>query len=554
LCDGQPLTVAAQTRRRVVIDLERYSCVYPEIIVSRGNDSTMRLSWAEALFCEPEARTKGNRATVDDKYFVGLGDTFLPDGGAERAFRPLWWRCGRFVELLVTTAADALTIERVLLHETRYPLEMESAFTSSDPRMAQIVPIMTRALQMCAHETYMDCPYYEQLMYAGDTRLEVLVTYVMTRDDRLPRKALRMFHASQLPDGLTQSRYPSHVTQIIAPFTLWWVAMVYDYALWRDDLAFVRGLMPGVRGVLDRYQSFVNEDGLVQAPPGWNFMDWVPEWVMGVPPAGELGVSSVINWQFALVLTQVARLETWLGENELASRARGQAETLAARLIDRFWDGDRGLFADDLERRHFSEHAQCLALLSGLLDAAQHRSVAAGLLREPELARTTIYFSHYLLEAYTAVGRIDALVDRLQLWFELPARGFTTTCEAPEPSRSDCHAWGAHPLYHYFASILGIRPQAPGFRHVEVRPQLGALQWARGTLVHPLGQIAVELRVDHGTLRGEITLPDGVDGSVISDGQSMSLTAGRNTVAFLAAGAVDARRLPSTDQTPLPQV
>ncbi|MBA3946087.1 MAG: alpha-L-rhamnosidase [Herpetosiphonaceae bacterium] len=532
LHDGQPLTLPPETYRRVVIDLERYVCAYPELVVSGGNDSSIRVHWAEALFCEPEATTKGNRNAVDDHYFLGLGDTFLPDGGTERSFRPLWWRCGRYLELVVTTAAEALTLDRLLVHETRYPLEMESTFASSDPRLEQSVPIMVRALQMCAHETYMDCPYYEQLMYAGDTRLEVLVTYVMTRDDRLPRKALRMFDVSRLPSGLTQSRYPSRITQIIPPFALWWVAMVYDYALWRDDLSFVRSLMPGVRAVLDRFYSLMNSDGLVEAPPGWNFMDWVPEWVRGVPPDGELGVSGVINWQLALVLTQVARLEGWLGEDELATRTSKRAATLAAQLSDRFWDGERGLFADDLQRQHFSEHSQCLALLSGVLDAPHAQRVAAGLLRATDLARTTIYFSHYLLEAYTALGHIDALVDRLQLWFDLPGQGFTTTPEAPEPSRSDCHAWGSHPLYHYFASIIGIRPTTPGFRHVEVRPQLGRLTAVHGTLPHPRGQVEVELRVEHTTLTGEITLPNGVAGNMISGGQTVSLTSGRNIVAL----------------------
>jgi alpha-L-rhamnosidase len=512
LGEQQPLTVPPRTRRRVIVDLGRYTCAYPELVVSGGNGSTLRWSWAESLYCESEVKTKGNRDDIDGKYFVGLGDTFLPDGGERRVFRPLWWGCGRYVELMVATGGEELIFEHVTLHETRYPLEMESTFAASDGRMERIVPIMVRALQMCAHETYMDCPYYEQLMYVGDTRLEALTTYVSTRDDRLPRKALRMFDVSRLPSGLTQSRYPSRVTQIIPPFSLWWVAMVYDYALWRDDLDFVRTLMPGVRGVLDRFQHFLNADRLVEAPSGWNFTDWAPEWAGGVPPDGELGVSGVINWQFALVLTLVARLEAWLGEPELATRAQAQAAALAARLINQFWDEERGLFADDLQHQHYSEHAQCLAILSGLLDATRQRRVAEGLLGNADLTRTTIYFSHYLLETYAALGRIDALFDRMALWFELPALGFTTTPEQPEPSRSDCHAWGAHPLYHYFATVLGIRPADPGFGTVEIHPQLGSLTYARGTLVHPRGEVAVELYVGEDGLHGRVSLPAGVSG------------------------------------------
>jgi hypothetical protein len=288
--------------------------------------------------------------------------------------------------------------------------------------------------------------------------------------------------------------------------------MVYDYALWRDELDFVRALMPGVRGVLDRFHQFLNPDGLVEAPPGWNFTDWAPEWHSGVPPGGELGVSGVINWHFALVLILAARLESWLGESELAARAQARAVALAARLSERFWDEQRGLFADDLQHQHYSEHAQCLAILSGLLDEARQGRVAEGLLGQADLTRTTIYFSHYLFETYAALGRIDALFERMELWFELPALGFTTTPEQPEPSRSDCHAWGAHPLYHYFTAVLGIRPTSPGFATVEIRPQLGSLTYARGTLVHPRGEIGVDLRVEQDGLHGQVSLPAGVSG------------------------------------------
>ena len=109
------------------------------------------------------------------------------------------------------------------------------------------------------------------------------------------------------------------------------------------------------------------------------------------------------------------------------------------------------------------------------------------------------------------LGRIDLIIDRMSLWFDAPAFGFKTTPESPEPSRSDCHAWGAHPIYHYFATILGIRPGGPGFKRVKIAPQLGSLKWARGSLCHPLGTIEVEVRREGRKLSGSVKLPKGLD-------------------------------------------
>lgn len=522
------ITVPANTIRRVIIDLDDYYCAYPEIVTTGGAGSSIRVLWAESLYEKTEGfGVKGNRDEIEGKTFIGVGDTFRPDGGSKRRFDTLWWQAGRYIELLVETASEPLTIDSFKLRETRYPMEMESKFESSDDRLAAVFPIAVRCLQMCSHETYMDCPYYEQLQYAGDTRIQVLTTYCLTRDDRLVRQALRAFDASRHVSGVTESRYPSRVTQVIPPFSLWWIGMVHDYMLWRGDDGLVRELMPGVRAVIDFYLSFANSDGLIEAPNGWNFMDWVPAWTWGLPPDADKGVSGLINWHFVYALNLAAELEESLGEIEMAARARRLASEFAARVSAAFWRDDRGLFADDLSKRHFSEHTQCLAILSGQLSAGRRARISESLLSSPDLERTTISFTHYLFETYRLLGRMDKLFERLGLWFELEKLGFKTTLEMPEPSRSDCHAWATHPIYHAFATILGIRPASPGFATVRIEPQLGPLTYAKGSLPHPKGFITADFRVENGVLKGGVELPEGVTGTLKHEAIGLELHPGR---------------------------
>jgi alpha-L-rhamnosidase len=513
------------TSWHVVFDLETYECAYPEITLAGGKGAIMQLHWAEALRYHPDPwrHEKGRRDLIEGKYFMGFGDTFVADGG-ERRLMPLWWNAGRYLELRIQTGDEPLLVRRLALRTTRYPLEDAGSFAAADERLARLTPLLVRGMQMCAHETFMDCPFYEELQYAGDTRLELLTAYVMTQDARLARKALLLFDTSRIAEGLTHSRYPSRQLQIIAPFSLWWAAMVCDYAHWRDDLATVQQCMPGVRAVLDAFERYRRADGLLGAPNGWNFMDWVPEWDSdaGAPPTAATQPSAVLGWQLVYVQRMVADLEEALGELEMAARWRRLAAQ-GAQALDVFWNAARGMYADDLAQQYYSEHTQCLALLSGMLRNERFAMVAENLVSAADLARTTIYFSHYLFEAYRVIGLSDRILAKLEHWHGLLEQGFVTPVEKPEPSRSDCHAWGSHPLFHLRATILGIRPAALWFRHVTIAPQLGGLAWARGSLPHPNGTIAVDVRQEDTTLYATISLPTGVTGTLVWAGQMVAI-------------------------------
>ncbi|WP_310502719.1 hypothetical protein [Paenibacillus qinlingensis] len=539
LISGKPMSIPAFTQRRVIIDLGNYYCFYPELVVSGGKGSIIRLHWEESLYDEVQGGRKTNRNEIEGKWFKGIGETFRPDGGVHRKFDTLWWHAGRYAELVVETDSEPLNLDAFRLLETRYPLEMEGSIHSSDERVNQIVTPAFRTLQMCAHETYMDCPYWEQLMYVGDTRIQSLVTYVSTLDDRLPRKALDMFRASRNNHlGLVNCAYPDQGGKHISSFSLWWVAMVYDYALWRGDKEWVRVMMSSVRDELDRLLLHRSPNGAIKLPISWNFMDWqtAPSdaWSQGVPPHAADRLNAAYNLQMIHTLELVAKLEAYLGEVEMASRAQRLAQELASVVEQLFWNEERELFADDTGHQYYSEHPQVLSLLcESISPQISQRAVPEMLKTDVDLMRTSIYFDHYTFEALASTHQIDALLGRLEPWFGMEANGLKTTPEIfLDTTRSDCHAWGAHPIYHLYTNLLGIRPASMEFASVVIRPQPGSLTSLCGEIPHQNGFIGAKVvRSDHDWLI-EVALPDGLPGTLVWNNESYPLSEGKNEFNF----------------------
>jgi len=534
MLDGNaPLTLPPDTTLSVIIDPDDYLCAYPVLELTGGADATVAIQWAEALY---EVDNNGNptkhknqRDAVVGKRFVGPADYFVGPGPADQpvALSPLWWQAGRMIRLTVRTGDQPLTLHGLALHETRYPLEDESTWASNDDSLNATLPPMVRTLQMCAHETYMDCPFYEQMMYVGDTRLEMLVAHVTSLDDRLNRRGIDLFDSSRLHTGLVAERYPSRALQQSTTFAMVWVKIVEDFARWRNAPDFIQQKLVGVRNLLDNILPLRHADGLLHALPGWSFVDWVPDWHTGYPPAAREGKqpSSILNLHLVQALRAAAQLEQWHGEPELAARYTRLANDLAARITDTFYDPDRHLLKDDPTGEHYSEHAQCLALLNNALPDDLVAPTFESLITADDLHRCTVYFSHYLLDTFALQDRGDLLVDYLDRWKRFPREGFRTIAEKPEPSRSDCHAWGSHPLYHMHASIAGVRPDGPGFQRVAITPRPGNLTHIQATTPHPNGPITTDLDVTQHT--ATITLPPNLPGTFTWHGKAHPLHPGQ---------------------------
>ena len=90
---------------------------------------------------------------------------------------------------------------------------------------------------------------------------------------------------------------------------------------------------------------------------------------------------------------------------------------------------------------------------------------------------------------------------------------------------------GSSPLFTIISLVAGITPAEPGFRSVQIKPALGALEQIDASLPHPLGMIEVQLeRKGKEGIRGTIVLPEGIQGKFIWNNFSYPLTPGSQEI------------------------
>lgn len=532
LAGNSPLTIPADTTVSILIDQSYNTVAYPELIVSGGKGASVKMTYAEALYAKDGS--KGNRNLINDKEIKGNYDIFLPDGGVKRNFRPLWFRTYRFIQLDITTGKEPLKIEDLYGSATGYPFEVKASFTSNDESLQQIWDIGWRTAQLCAGETYFDCPYYEQLQYEGDTRIQSLISLYVTGDDRLMRKAILDFYHSRVPEGLTQGRYPSSRLQVIPPFSLYWVSMVYDYWMHRKDKDFVAGFLTPVRGVLDWYEKRIDQKKQMLGPmKWWNFVDWNNSFPGGTPDGADDGNSAVITLQYVMTLQQAADLFAFFGKNTEAAHYRQLAAELGKGTYQQCFDLKKGLMANTPYKKTFSQHAGIMAVLTGAVPEANRKAVMKKVLYDTSLSQATFYYRFYLNRALKKVGMADMYYSELKPWRGMIENGLTTFAENPDPTRSDCHAWSSSPNYDFFATICGIVPSKPGFAAVRIEPALGELKEVTGTMPHPDGDITVSLkRKGANGVEAKINLPKNLTGDFVWKGKTVKLTGGEQKISL----------------------
>jgi hypothetical protein len=456
-------------------------------------------------------------------------------------------RAGRYVNI-VSHGPGKFVLRACRATREHAPVEERGWFNCSDPLLNEAWQISRRTIKLCMQQHYEDGVKRDGMLWIGDYRVEFLCGNYLFGDAALGRRGLEMFADCQRPNGALSAaalRAGGHQQErigYIAPgitepngLDRWvldnycadYVCALEEYVLHTGDALPVKELAPQWRTLL----GYLEKVDIAQAKSPENFLT-----DNRVEESNWWGSRSTLAYQLAAAFAAGARLLESLGEVALAGDYRGLHGARLRQAAADFGDPREGKLCDDYGAdATMSWHSYAAAWQAGAISAEQWRTLHPALAANPRVRGAMAGFMEYwLLASWFGAGRVQEALDEMRsYWGQMLRNGATTTWELVDRrvcgldkivagGRSHCHGWSAGPAHVLPAFVAGVRPTAPGFSEVEIRPMLGGLEWAEAEVPTPHGVIRVAWDAAGA---GEVTLPDGVTATVHRAGREPLMVA-----------------------------
>ena len=532
----EEITVEPGETVRVVFSLKTIVNAYMRYSFFGGAGGRVRFTYFEKFVAAGEEILRDD---YENGRAEGLSEEILLSG-EPLTFEPFWVRTFRFLEIVLEAGEEPIRFARPRFRRTGYPVKRISRIQGREPWVEEVWEMCVATLENCMLETYMDCPFYEQMQFLMDTRLQALFHYVLDGDVRLAEKALWEFHCSMTPEGLMQGKYPCSAPQVISTFSLYFVYMLQEYYWQTGNAEQVKRYCSDVDMILEYFDRHIGEKGLVEQIGYWAFVDWQDAWAesAGVPRAAEAGPSTIHNLMYAYALQCGGELAQVIARGGLAAEYRHRQQEICRLVRALCWDSRRGMYREGPDCAEYSQHAQSWAVLNGMGCEKERRNMMLHAMRDQDVVPCSFAASYELFRALEKEGLYGETEQLMARWTALLEMHCTTCPEKPGRSRSENHAWSALPMYEMIRKYAGVEPGAPGWKRVRIQPHLEYLTGLQGQAATPVGAVtfsyfpAGEAVGDEtaGRIRCLVTLPRGLSGSFcLPDGSCRELGEGENS-------------------------
>ncbi|MFG1912131.1 family 78 glycoside hydrolase catalytic domain [Kribbella sp. NPDC048928] len=528
----EPIRVADTLRAIEITSPSAGSYVFKYPVVTAG---WIRLRVAGPAGTEVTLRygeTLHPDGTVDNRGDAGLTngaiqtDRYVLSGNATEIWEPSFSYKG-FQYVQVDGYPGVPTVDDVLAQVVHSEVQSTGSFSCSAPTLNSIHEISRRTILNNLHSVMTDTPIFEKRGWLGDVNVLLPATIDNFGMHRFYRNWLRTIQDGQTSDGagveLSPNPDPAAYTDPI------WAGVIVDlpWQLFQDY---------GDRDVLElsydsmaRYVDYLtsSSDGLIQQ--GF-YGDWVSPATSGTfpwPPEGAQLTATAYFYRYVGVLAAAA---DELGREDDATRYRELASRIAAAFDAKFFDRSAGVYRTDREVG-YRQTSNAVPLSFGLVPADQVDRVVENLVADVRARGNHLNTGHAgtkeLLPALTAHGHVDvafavATQRTYPSWGFWIENGATTLWEAWETNtRSRDHAFLGSIEGWFYRDLAGIRPAAPGYARIAIRPHVPA----------GLDEVSASVRTVHGVVGSQWRRQD--------DGLHLTVTIPVNTTAevFVPAAA-----------------
>jgi hypothetical protein len=399
-----------------------------------------------------------------------------------RAFRYLFIQGAGAEQYILTALYEYLQLDR------------RGSFVCSNERINQIWDTAEYTFRLNSREFYLDGIKRDRWVWSGDAYQSYLINNYLYFDADITKRTIIALRGK---DPIVK-----HINTIL-DYSFYWIMSVHAYYQATKDMDFIAFIYPRMKSMMDYCISLTDKDGFIRGREGdWVFIDWAEMDKTGAVCAEQMLLAESLKATWACgELLGTGEMCYWERYNELKKQIK-----------ELYWDDERGAYIDSFEsgKRNITRHANIFALLWDYADSEQRESIIVNVLTNDAVPKiSTPYFKFYELEVMCNIGRLEDVSKQIQdYWGGMLELGATTFWEEYDPAvtglerygmygdrygKSLCHAWGASPIYLLGRYYLGVYPTAAGYDSFVVEPQLGGLEWIKGSVPVNEGTVFVEL-------------------------------------------------------------
>ena len=412
----------------------------------------------------------------------------------------------RFVRLDVLENQQEVEFKEVRAVAVFRNLEYKGNFECDDELLNEIWRVGAYTVHLNMQDYVWDGIKRDRLVWLGDMHPEVKVICSVFDDDGVVPASLDLAKAeTPLPKWING----------ISSYSLWWIIIQKDWFLYKGNFDYLKEQKKYLLGLIDMLEKFIDEHGN-EILPEWRFLDWPTKENVQAIHAG-LQALLILAFESAAFLCEA------LNENGVVNKIRALVLKLKS------------------QKPSAGKNKQANAL-KVLAELASAKEINEEILAKNPYNDVSTFYGYYVLEARAKAGDYQGAMDLIKkYWGGMLDMGATTFWEdfdiswmenatrideLPQNGKKDihkdfgnycykglrhslCHGWAGGPTAWLSEHVLGFKPLAPGFKKIQVAPELGDLKWARGTIPTPYGIVeAIHERKSDGEIYSKVTAPD----------------------------------------------